>query len=330
MSVAADYRALREGAAIGELSPRRQIAVAGADRAAYLQGLLTNDIQALRAGTGCYSAWLTPQGRMLTDLDVLESGDMILLDVPAGEADATLARLDQFLFSEDVQLSALEGALASVRVHGPAAAGVLQSVIGGPSEIGGWVDYQLAKREFHGTPIVVARIDQLGVPGFCVYVEPAVETTLIAALRDGGARQVSQDVIDTARVEAGYPVFGIDMTSETIPLEAGIEKRAISFSKGCYVGQEVIIRVLHRGHGRVARKLVGLRLQGEGVPAGGARVFADDRDVGWITSAAISPAMGPLALAYVHRDFLAAGTALAVQSSGERLPAVVSELPFTA
>lgn len=113
---------------IGAIAPRSAIGVSGRDRASYLQGLLTNDIQALTAGTGCYAAWLTPQGRMLTDLQVFEAGDMILLDVPAAELSATLQRLDQFVFTEDVQLADLSQALASVWVHGPAAAGALQQV----------------------------------------------------------------------------------------------------------------------------------------------------------------------------------------------------------
>ena len=114
------YRALKEAAAIGAVAPRAAIGLSGKDRAAFLQGLLTNDVQALKAGSGCYSAWLTPQGRMLTDLHIFESGDMMLVDVPAELAQATLQRLDQFLFSEDVQFADLSGALTSVWVHGPA------------------------------------------------------------------------------------------------------------------------------------------------------------------------------------------------------------------
>ena len=108
------YAAIREGAAIGAVEARVPLGVSGGDRASYLQGLLTNDIEALESGTGCYSAWLTPQGRLLTDLHVLESGDMILLDVPAAQAGPTLERLDQFLFSEDVTLADLSTSLAAV------------------------------------------------------------------------------------------------------------------------------------------------------------------------------------------------------------------------
>jgi folate-binding protein YgfZ len=321
-----DYRHIREEAAIGAIAPRQQIAVGGPDRATYLQGLLTNDIPALSPGTGCYSTWLTPQGRMLTDMHVLESDGMILLDVPAETAEATRDRFEQFIFTENVQVQLLAGALTGVWIHGPKAAAVLERVLG-PSERTGpttWRDYQHARLQFRDEPVSVARIDQLGVPGFCVYLDPARERELIAALVDAGAREVSAESIEAARIEAAYPLFGVDMTDDTIPLEAGIEDRAISLSKGCYVGQEVIIRVLHRGHGRVARKLVSLRIDSV-VPPRGARLFAADRDVGFVTSAAESPRLGTIALAYVHRDFVAPGTRIEVAADAGRVPATVIE-----
>jgi tRNA-modifying protein YgfZ len=335
-----DYRHIREEAAIGAIGPRQQIAVGGPDRATYLQGLLTNDIPALSPGSGCYSAWLTPQGRMLTDMHVLESEGMILLDVPAQTAEATRDRLEQFIFTENVQVQLLAGSLTGVWIHGPKAAAVVEHVLvdvpgQGPSEKTAqgrsdrtgpttWRDYQHARLTFRDQPVSVARIDQLGVAGFCIHLEPARERELIDALVDAGAREVSAEAIETARIEVGYPLFGVDMTDDTIPLEAGIEDRAISMSKGCYVGQEVIIRVLHRGHGRVARKLVTVRIDGA-VPPRAARLFAADRDIGFVTSAAASPRLGTMALAYVHRDFLAPGTAIEVASEGSHVPATVTE-----
>ena len=325
-----DYRHIREDSAIGAIAPRQQIAVAGPDRATYLQGLLTNDIPALSAGTGCYAAWLTPQGRMLTDMHVLESGGLILLDVPAETAGATRDRLEQFIFTENVQVELLAGKLTGVWIHGPkAAAVVLRVLLDAPdrserTDPTSLRDYQHVSMSFHEQPVSVARIDQLGVPGFCVYIEPSHERDLIAALIQAGAQEVSHEAIEAVRIEAGYPVFGVDMTDDTIPLEAGIEERALSMSKGCYVGQEVIIRVLHRGHGRVARKLVTLRIDGV-VPQRGARLFAADRDVGFVTSAADSPRLGAIAMAYVHRDFLTPGTTLDAATDSGRVLATVTE-----
>ena len=321
------YRAIHEGAATGALELRRQVAVAGKDRASYLQGLLTNDIQGLTAGTGCYSAWLTPQGRMLTDMHVFEAGDMILLDLPAGQLESTVQRLDQFIFSEDVQLADLAGSLRGVWLHGPRAAAIVERVVAGLSGVAEWADYRNARAELSGIPAVVARVNQLGVAGFCIYVAPANETSLLGRLYEAGAVQADAATLEAARIEAGYPLFSIDMTEETIPLEAGIEQRAISFTKGCYVGQEVIVRVLHRGHGRVAKKLVGLQVDGA-VPARHAKLFAGTREVGVVTSSAASPRYGAIALAYLHRDFVTPGTSVEVQADGVRAAATVTERPI--
>jgi folate-binding protein YgfZ len=136
---------------------------------------------------------------------------------------------------------------------------------------------------------------------------------------------MDETTAETLRIETGVPRFGRDMDEETIPLEAGIESRAISFTKGCYVGQEVIIRVLHRGHGRVARKLVGLTIDGSDVPQPGTRIASGDREIGEVTSSTMSPALQrPIALGYVHRDFVEPGTNVTIGTVG----AHVAPLPF--
>lgn len=266
---------------------------------------------------------------MVTDMHVLQGDGMLLLDVPADLADAVLQRLDEFLFAEDVQLQSLAGSLSSVWVHGPRAARALAGVLDDASGLDEWPEYHHERIGFQGTPIVVARIGQLGVPGFCAYIEPDRREAFVSALERAGAVSVGSDAIQAVRIEQGYPVFGIDMTDDTIPLEAGIEDRAISFTKGCYVGQEIIIRVLHRGGGRVARRLVGLRVDGA-PPIPGAKLFSGERQVGFVTSAIDSPRLGPIALAYAHRDFTAPGTAVEVEVAGARRPAAVSARPLTA
>jgi folate-binding protein YgfZ len=142
--------------------------------------------------------------------------------------------------------------------------------------------------------------------------------------------EVTLDALDVLRLEAGVPRFLVDMSDETIPLEAGIEDRAISFTKGCYVGQEIIVRVTTRGGGRVARKLVGLVAPGTPAPIPeGSPVYAGDRAVGRITSSAISPRRGDvIALGYAHRDFTEPGTSLEIDANGERRPVIVHALPF--
>ena len=173
----------------------------------------------------------------------------------------------------------------------------------------------------------MARITDAGVPGFDVYVERARLTALTDSLAAASLPQVDVDTAEILRIEAGVPVFHRDMDEDTIPLEAGIESRAINMNKGCYVGQEVIVRVLHRGHGRVAKKLAGLTFEGDGVPSRGAVVTHDEHEIGRVTSAVRSEALDrPIALAYLHRDFLQIGTKVSVGAAN----AVVTALPFVA
>jgi tRNA-modifying protein YgfZ len=329
------YRAARERAAILDEPDRARIVLAGADRRTYLHGLLTNDIEGLGAGRGCYAAYLTPQGRMISDMYVLELGDAVLLDAPESRRAELLQKFDQFIFSEDVQLGDATGSFVQLTLAGPLAADVLSRVWqGDPSApdaaaLSGFAEHQNVRVAFSEDRIIVARRDEdYGLPAFTLYVPTGIAEGFVEALRHAGATRADRGVADVLRIEAGHPVYGVDMDSDTIPLEAGIENRAISFTKGCYVGQEVIIRVLHRGHGRVARKLVGLRVDGA-VPPHGAAISHDGRPIGTVTSAVHSPILdAPIALGYVHRDFADPGTRVAIGDGA--VAATVSALPFTA
>jgi folate-binding protein YgfZ len=323
------YDAARRHAAFFERADRGRIVVSGGDRASYLQGLLTNDVASLAAGEGQYAAYLTPQGRMITDMFVYELGDVLLLVVPAATKDTVLAKFDQFIFSEDVQLGDVTDAFAEIAVIGPGAALAAAAAIGGVDAVRlrQLPEHGNLRAEFGGRPAIVTRITDTGEAGYGLYVEREQADALRAALAAGssGAAALESDAAEALRIEAGVPLFGCDMDEQTIPLEAGIESRAISFSKGCYVGQEVIIRVMHRGHGRVARKLVGLALAGDVVPPRGALIRAGDREVGAVTSSTFSPTLGkPIALGYVHRDFTESGTAVAIDGAA----ATVAPLPF--
>ena len=320
------YDAARTHAAYSDRSDARgRIDLRGGDRASYLQGLLTNDITALTPGHGCYAAYLTAQGRMIADAYVYELGDLMVLSVPRTVKDAVLARLDQFIFSEDVQLGDVTATFAQVAVVGPHAADVLAPVLQTPLvELSD--DGCVRSTTAGGAAAIVTRIGDLGEPGYDVYVERAGCEELLSSLKGEGVPALDEATAEALRIEAGVPLFGRDMDEETIPLEAGIESRAISFTKGCYVGQEVIIRVLHRGHGRIARKLVGLRVSGDWPPAGGAAIQSAGRDIGRVTSAAFSPALkSPIALGYVHRDFVEPGTRVTIDEAD----AEVIRLPLT-
>ena len=321
--ISSGYAALHGGAALVSLTTGRLL-LRGADRRAYLQGLLTNDIAALTPGTGCYAAMLTAQGRMITDMRVLELGDGILLDVPHGLTAAIRAHLERFVFAEDVQVDDVSDARAAIGVYGPRAVDVMQSAPlegGVPSALFASTRVRVAGRD-----ALVVRSDEPGVAGFDVLVAAGDAGPVRSALAAAGAVAATDADVEAVRIESGRPLFGADMDADTIPLEAGLEARAISRTKGCYVGQEVIVRVQDRGHGRVARRLVGLTFDAAApVPAHGAVLHAGVKDAGRITSAIRSPALArPIALAYAQRDFVEPGTEVEVE--GHR--AVVVALPF--
>jgi tRNA-modifying protein YgfZ len=333
------YRALHATAVIlDRTSSDARLVVSGPDRIEWLQGLLTNDIAALAPGGGCYAAYLTPQGRMIGDMRVLHLGETVLLDVVADAREALLSRLDQFIIMEDVSVSDASGTLACVSVAGPQAAAVLARHVAVEAAA---LD---ALGEHHHVPVVVAGAPgvcaasrELGVPGWDIYVAPDAAGLLRQALLESGVEPLSAETAVVARIEAGRPRFGVDMDADTIPLEAGIEPRAISLTKGCYVGQEVIIRVLHRGKGRVARRLcwvVSSDMHGESPSAAGwhpgAALHLNGKTVGRLTSVCWSPARQRLlAIGLVHREAFEPGTTVLVETGTSEVldEATVEALP---
>jgi folate-binding protein YgfZ len=270
------YKAVLATGGVVRRQDRGVLALNGADRVAWLQGLVTNDVENMNEGERRYAAYLTPQGRMITDMNVIAQGERLLLDVPAPLATSLRDRLDGLIFSEDVQVTDESATLAV------------------------WT---------------VIRKDRL---------DDVIGETLPAELTALPA--VSFDTFEVIRIERGVPRFLADMDDDIIPLEAGIEDRAISFTKGCYVGQEVIVRVTHRGGGRVAKKLVRWIAEDSApvVPLPDARIASFDKDIGRVTSAAFSPNIARvIGLGYVHRDFTASGTNVTVLWNDARIKAVV-------
>jgi folate-binding protein YgfZ len=316
------YAALRGGAGLIERPATGRILLTGADRRSYLQGLLTNDIEALTPATGCYAAMLTAQGRMMTDMRVLELGDAILLDLPLQVTAAIRDHLDRFIFSEDVQVEDVTLSRGVIGIYGPGSLDVLVKAGtdgGAPSSL-----FHSTRVRVAGTEAVLVRGDEAGVAGYDLIVDPSQAEPVTAALLAAGAVRVSEADAEAVRIESGRPRFGIDIDTDTIPLEAGLEERAISRSKGCYVGQEVIVRVQDRGHGRVAKRLVGLTFDAAApVPAAGSRITSGDREIGRVTSATWSPALSrPVALGYVHRDFVEPGTHVVIDGATAAVAAV--------
>jgi folate-binding protein YgfZ len=297
----------------------------GADRVTFLQALVTNDLIALKSHQGVYAAYLTPQGRMVTDLRVFLRPDSIVADVPAALAAGLAARFDALIFAEDVQVVDASAELAQISVVGRRASALIAAAVGADvasvARLAVWSQLDI------GGGFVV-RTDDADVESYDVVVAASRVPALPAALEAAGAIPMSTEVAEAIRVQKGRPAFGADMNTETIPLEAGLLERAISTSKGCYVGQEIIIRVLHRGGGRVARRLVRLALTSDAGEAHGlspgAPLSADGKDVGAITSVApMLDGKGLIALGYVHRDYAEDGRTLIVSAQPDTVARIV-------
>lgn len=311
-----EYRALHGDAVWVDRSTRdARLEVRGPDAADWLQGLLTQEVKSLQPGQGAYAAYLTPQGRMIADLRVLRRQDTFLIETVASARATLLSRLDQFVIMEDVTVADLSEVLGCLTVIGPTAAASASACTGVPqATLAALPEHAHVPLEVPGSLVAASR--DFGVPAFDLFA-PRAELPLWRTLLQARVPEASERLMETARIEAGRPRFGVDMHDDTIPLEAGIESRAISFDKGCYVGQEVVIRILHRGQGRVARRLAWVEQAPRDHDASGWQpgeaVYIDDKVVGGITSACWSPARGGLlGMAMVRRDAAEPGTAVRV------------------
>ena len=307
----AQYRQLREECGLLDRSERGQLEVRGPDAAEYLQGQLTSDVEALEPGEGQYSALLDRKGHMQADLRILRPGEGpdIWLDVEPQPAAAVLRHLSMYSIGREVEVADASGERALLSLIGPRSV----EVAGSP-----------ALPEHACEPVAVAGVDCLAV-GTAAGIDllpPAGERERVAAaLLDAGAAAVSEEAAEILRLEAGVPRFGFEMGPETMPAEAGIVERAVSFTKGCYIGQETVARLHYRG--RPNRHLRGLRLSAPAQP--GAPVRKGEKEVGRLGSAAVSPAFGPIGLAILRRE-VEPGDEVAVGEDG--VTASVSDLPF--
>jgi tRNA-modifying protein YgfZ len=310
---AAAHRALTEGAGIVDRSELGKLALTGAQAKELLNGQVSNDVEALEPGTGCYATLLTNKGKMLGDLRVLDTGAELLLLI---ERVALQALFDQLRrgaigWQADLHKRTLQQGLLSV--IGPRARAVTGAA-GVPA-----TEHANRPAELGGAAVLLVATD-LGVDVMCASEDtPRVHEALLAA----GAVAVDAAAAEVVRVESGRPRYGIDTDDGTIPQEAGLNDRAVSFTKGCYVGQETVARLHWRG--KPNRHLRGLRLSGPA--ATGTPLRLGEREVGRLGSVAVSPAFGPIALAIVRRE-AAVGDTLAVGDGA--VTAQVVELPFTA
>jgi len=311
VEVDGQYRALKEEAGVLDRSERGKLIARGADAVEYLQGQLTNDVEALAPDGGCYTALLDRKGHMQADMRLLRlgTGDLWLDTEP--ETAATVERhLRMYSVGREVEVEDVSGEWSILSVIGPAAAEMAGTSPLAPEHV-----QRFYERE--GVELLAVATDL----GLDLIVRTGGAQELRELLRRSGAAEVTEPATEILRVEAGRPRFGREMTTATIPQEAGIDERAVSFTKGCYIGQETVARLHYRG--KPNRHLRGLRL--EGPVADGDAIAFGEREVGTVGTAVLSPSLGPIALAIVRRE-AEPGSRVVIGESGVR--AEVVELPF--
>ena len=331
----AEHRALTEGCGLLDRSERGKLALSGAGAVEFLNGQVTNELTGLRPGEGCYAAFLTAKGKMLGDVRVLAVGEgaggapaELALDTERVALQALFDMIRRFKVGYDVELhkrTVERGLLSLIGPESDRVAGVappLASAAGIEPEEAVW----LASTEHANTPVTVRGIAALAIRtdiGVDLLCEYADTERVRHALLERAAQPVSEAAAECVRIELGRPRYGIDMDDSTIPQEAGLNDRAVSFTKGCYVGQETVARLHYKG--KPNRHLRGLRLSAPAHP--GEELHLGERGVGRVASSAISPAFGPIALALVRRE-AEPGTTVSVGEGDTS--AVVVELPFGA
>jgi folate-binding protein YgfZ len=290
----AQYTALTSSAGVADWTGRTLIEVTGADRVQLLHSFTTGDVKKLPEGQSCEAFVTSPQGKTLGHLWITKLPELLVLDTVPDQAEVLLAHFEKYIISEDATLRDISAEQGELMVAGPQAANVLQ---------------QLGIEN-----VVIKGVSLLAAPTFLVQAQRASLPSILKAIESAGAVGCGTPAVEMARVEAGFPLFGKDITPENLPQEIGRDSIAISFTKGCYLGQETVARIDALGH--VNRQLTGVRFAGNSVPAPGTKLFVADKEVGQVTSATWSPKLAaPLAIALVRRAQTKAGTTLASEAS---------------
>ncbi len=322
----AEYEALTQGAGLVDLAERTKIELQGADRAAFLHNLCTNDIRKLEPSAGCEAFMTTIQGKILAFVFVFSGSDpegaSLVIETVAAQGEKLRRHFDKYLVREKVEIIDRSNDWAGWLLAGSRAEQVLQSALSH-----GEIPTKLLSSSIatiSHTTVWIRRVDLAGPVGFLVDSQRGDYMQVGSLLQKAGAHRCGHEAFEAARIEAGFPRFGHDITENNLPQEVARDHRAISFTKGCYLGQETVARINALGH--VNKTLVGLRFLQSTIPKVGAAVLAGDESVGTVSSSTWSPKFNsPLALGYVRRGFNAPGARLASNIGPAEVE--VTELP---
>ena len=324
-----EHHAVRKGVGILDLSHRGRFSLTGEDRAKYLHRIISNDAEQLEVGQGNYATILTNRGKIIADMHVYVSEGQIHIETNAETTERLYKELDKYLIADDVTIEDLTDKSGSIGVHGPTSALLLEKAFAldvhelGENHV---VWHKVGDRRFACT-----RSNETGEVGYNLHAKASltewVWDTLMKNGRDFDAKPVGLTALNSLRIEAGIPRYGSELGESIIPLEAELE-HAIDFTKGGYIGQEIVARMKYRGHPN--RLLRGFEIDHETPPEQGARIFNGEKEIGWMTSALSSPTLGKtIALGYVRIAFTDEGSKIEVETADGRVNATVKLLPFT-
>ena len=321
-----EYAAVREGGVgLIDLSSRGRLLVSGSEAVQFLNGLITNDMKTLAENQWMPAVFPTVQGRLIASVRVIHRPDGYLIDTEASTHERVLKTVTRFTLAGDFRVADLTKDLAQLSVQGARAAEIVRSVLGNATAA---LDhFAVAVVPWLDSQITIIRATHTAADGFDLFVEASAAVALWEALTAARARPVGLDALEILRIEAGQPRYGIDMDETNVVTETNLDE-AISYTKGCYIGQEIVARIKYRGH--VAKKLTGFLFErGVKVQIRATVRSVDDKEIGRITSSTLSPHLGrTVALGYVKYYYLAAGTTVKVVSGDKEFTAEVTELPF--
>jgi folate-binding protein YgfZ len=314
--VRADYDALRQGAGVRAVPGRIVVRMAGDDRVSFLHGMCSNDVKNAAPGTVVPALILTEHAHLIADFFAWIAEDSILIEIDAARWAPARAHLERLLVADDVEFEDAP-ALAVIDIEGPRAADAVRALAGeAATTLNQW-------RYLRAGELLIGNVPRLGTPAFAVIGPAARLAEMLAKVAALGPnfRAIGEQAVEIVRIENGIARAGVDTNDKTIALEARLD-RSISFTKGCYVGQETIERATARGG--LKRRLFGIRFEG-GIPSLGAALRLDGKEVGRVTSAALSPRTGAIGLAILHQAAWTVGARVQIDGAGS---GTVSELPF--
>jgi folate-binding protein YgfZ len=329
-NAAGEYQNACQDVALFDRSHHGKVQAVGKDARSFLHNLCTNEVNKLLAGSGCEAYLTSGQAKILADVFIYrvaspEGADCLRLDTGPGLGEPIHKHLDRYLVSEQVELADRTKEFAQLHLAGPRAAEVLEQVL--PDKLPPLAALQHTEQVVADTACPIRRHDSVGLPGYDLLCAREKAEAVWQVLCAAGARPAGLKAYHLLRVEAGTPEYGVDLDESTLPQEVGRLEQTVSFTKGCYIGQETVARI--RTYGHVNRSLVGLKLDEEATVSPGTKLYHDGKEAGQVTSCVVSPRLGQaIALAYVRRPHQEPGTTLEMAAETGRRTAEVVSLPF--